>query len=115
MRREPIIRSAGLRIPTRLNRELRVRTAALPDEQLFNRFQQDGDRKAFEELVRRWHVSAFRIARTICRDKVMGPGNMVEMWNGRDNKGRLCLTGLYIVLIDAGGNENKLTVSVLND
>lgn len=70
--------------------------------------------KSFPVTVEVYNVAG-RLERTICRDKVMGPGNMVEMWNGRDNKGRLCPTGLYIVLIDAGGNENKLTLSVLND
>jgi hypothetical protein len=70
--------------------------------------------KSFPVTVEVYNIAG-RLERTICRDKVMGPGNMVEMWNGRDNKGRLCPTGLYIVLIDAGGNENKLTLSVLND
>ena len=70
--------------------------------------------QSFPVTVEVYNIAG-RLERTICRDKVMGPGNMVEMWNGRDNKGRLCPTGLYIVLIDAGGNENKLTLSVLND
>ncbi len=69
MRHEPIIRSSALRGRTHSYREVRVRTAAPSDEQLFDRFRQRGDRNAFEELVRRWHVTAFRIARSICRDK----------------------------------------------
>jgi hypothetical protein len=58
---------------------------------------------------------AGRLVRTLCSDQTMGPGTMVELWNGKDNQGRLCPSGLYIVIIDAGGNQDRLTLSVLND
>ena len=70
--------------------------------------------QSFPVTVEVYNISG-RLERTICRDKVMGPGSMVELWNGKDNNGRTCPTGLYIVMIDAGGNEDKLTISVLND
>lgn len=70
--------------------------------------------QSFPVTVEVYNIAG-RLERTLCRDQVMGPGNMVELWNGRDNNGNLCPTGLYIVMIDAGGNEDKLTISVLND
>lgn len=58
---------------------------------------------------------AGRLERVVCSNKTMGPGNMVEMWDGKNNDGKVCSSGLYIVIIDAGGNEDRLTISVLND
>jgi hypothetical protein len=58
---------------------------------------------------------AGRLERVICNNQTMGPGNMVEMWDGKNNDGKVCSSGLYIVIIDAGGNEDRITISVLND
>ena len=58
---------------------------------------------------------AGRLERVICNNLTMGPGNMVEFWDGKNNNGKICTSGLYIVIIDAGGNNDRITVSVLND
>ena len=58
---------------------------------------------------------AGRLERVLCRDKVMGPGTMVEFWDGKDSDNRFCGSGLYIVVIEAGDHKEKLTISVLND
>ena len=42
-------------------------------------------------------------------------GNMVEFWDGRNNDNKICPSGLYIVIIDAGGHKDKTTISLLND
>ncbi|MBM3263224.1 MAG: VCBS repeat-containing protein [candidate division Zixibacteria bacterium] len=70
--------------------------------------------KSTEVTVEVYNIAG-RLERVLCANKVMGPGTMVEFWDGKDEKGRLCSSGLYVVLIEAGSQQEKVTVSVLND
>lgn len=58
---------------------------------------------------------AGRLERVLCRNQTMGPGAMVEVWDGKDDGKRFVRSGLYIIIIDAGGHQEKLPISVLND
>ncbi len=46
-------------------------TDHVSEEQLFRRFAQSGEQSAIEELIRRLHVPAYRVARCICRNQVL--------------------------------------------
>lgn len=70
--------------------------------------------QSFPVTVEVYNIAG-RLERVICNNVTMGPGNMVEFWDGKNNDGKICLSGLYIVIIDAGGNNDRITISVLND
>lgn len=70
--------------------------------------------QSFPVTVEVYNIAG-RLERVLCRDKVMGPGTLVEFWDGKNNDGDVCGSGLYIVIIEAGDHKDKLTISVLND
>jgi len=57
---------------------------------------------------------AGRLVKILCEHKPMTMGSGSISWNGLDNDDRYCVSGLYVVLFQAGGKEATQTVMVLN-
>ena len=57
---------------------------------------------------------AGRLKRIIIEDKPLLPGINAVAWDGRDDDGNFCRSGLYVVAIEAGGKVNTRTIVVSN-
>jgi flagellar hook assembly protein FlgD len=58
---------------------------------------------------------AGRFQREIVAGKPMNQGSNAEVWDGKDNDGRIVLSGMYIVTVEAGDKVKTKTVGVLNE
>ncbi len=58
--------------------------------------------------------AAGRFVRTLAENQLMSYGNNVVYWDGKDQWGEFCVSGLYIVTIQARGKSETKTVAVLN-
>jgi len=61
------------------------------------------------------YSSAGRLVTTVASDCSMSAGENLLAWNGRDERGRLVNDGLYILVIDAGGERRQKTFVVVNN
>ncbi|MCI0697310.1 T9SS type A sorting domain-containing protein [candidate division KSB1 bacterium] len=57
---------------------------------------------------------AGRLKRTLRENVSLQVGTNAIEWDGRDDDGKVCVSGLYIVTIEAQGNVKTKTVAVLN-
>ena len=58
--------------------------------------------------------SAGRLVKILQENETMSYGNNVVYWDGKDNNGEFCVSGLYIVTIQADEKKATKTVVVLN-
>ena len=57
---------------------------------------------------------AGRLTRLIAQNQELGVGSQAIDWDGRDNKGQIVPTGLYIITVTAGGQTQTKVVNVWN-
>jgi len=57
---------------------------------------------------------AGRLVNTLCENKFVTNGMNSIAWNGKDSSDRFCISGLYVVLIQAEEDNATKTVMVLN-
>jgi len=57
---------------------------------------------------------AGRLINTVCENKYMTQGTNSIQWDGRDEENAICISGLYVVLIQAQKEKSTETVMVLN-
>jgi len=55
-----------------------------------------------------------KIKRTLKPEQKLGPGNNIIVWDGKDAKGSVVPSGLYIVTLESSSSMLKTTVGVLN-
>ena len=58
---------------------------------------------------------AGQLQRVLASGRSMSAGRQVVTWDGRDADGDIVRSGLYIVVIDAGGKKAQKTVAVVNN
>ncbi len=58
--------------------------------------------------------AAGRLVRVLTENEPMSYGRQVEYWNGKDQSGHYCLSGLHLVTIQAEDKMVTKTVVVLN-
>jgi len=56
-----------------------------------------------------------RLICTLLEDELMNVGNNVAHWDGKDNDGNYCVSGLYVVVIRVGEKVLNKTVMILNN
>ena len=56
-----------------------------------------------------------QLQRILESGRQLGPGRHVVTWDGKDEDQKIVRSGLYIVVIDAGGSKSHKTVAVVND
>lgn len=59
--------------------------------------------------------TAGRLKRIILDNEMMSPGTNAVIWDGRDNEGTLCVTGLYIITVETGKHTLRKTVMIANN
>ena len=47
-------------------------------------------------------------------EQILGPGNNIIVWDGKDSDGSVVPSGLYIVTLESSNSMLKPTVGVLN-
>jgi flagellar hook assembly protein FlgD len=57
---------------------------------------------------------AGHMIRTLVSGESRSPGSQVAQWDGRDDRGRVMYSGLYLVRVEAGGKASTKVVSVIN-
>jgi hypothetical protein len=62
--------------------------------------------------VRVYNASG-RLERVIVRDQPMAPGRVALQWDGRDEDQGVVASGLYIVVVNAGGSQQDKVVAVV--
>ena len=65
------------------------------------------------DVTVRVYNSAGRLERVIVRDEPMAPGRVSFKWDGLDEDRQTVASGLYIVVVDAGGQRREKTVAVV--
>ena len=66
-----------------------------------------------EVTVKVYDVSG-RYKRKLIEGRTMNQGSNAAVWDGRDYEGRMVVSGLYVVTVEAGGKVATKTVGVLN-
>ena len=56
-----------------------------------------------------------RLERILEAGRSFGAGRQIVTWDGLDHQGNLVKSGLYIVLINADGQQARKTVAVVNN
>ena len=56
-----------------------------------------------------------QLQRILESGRQLGPGRHVVTWDGKDEDQKIVRSGLYIVVVDAGGSKSHKTVAVVND
>lgn len=72
------------------------------------------DLKEQADVTVRIFNPAGRLKRVVSDGEMMNVGSNTISWNGKDEKGRIVASGLYIVAVEAGGKIVTTTVGVLN-
>ena len=62
--------------------------------------------------VRVYNASG-RLERVIVRDQPMAPGRVALQWDGHDEDQGVVASGLYIVVVNAGGSQQDKVVAVV--
>jgi hypothetical protein len=65
------------------------------------------------DVTVRVYNSTGRLERVIVRDEPMAPGRVSFKWDGLDEDRQTVASGLYIVVVDAGGQRREKTVAVV--
>jgi hypothetical protein len=65
------------------------------------------------DVTVRVYSSSGRLEKVIVRDQPMAPGRVSLKWAGRDEDNRTVASGLYIVVVNAGGERSEKTVAVV--
>jgi len=65
------------------------------------------------DVTVRVYNSAGRLEKVIVRDQPMAPGRVSLKWAGLDEDERTVASGLYIVVVNAGGQRSEKTVAVV--
>jgi hypothetical protein len=66
------------------------------------------------EVTAKVYNLAGRLVETVCENLPMNPGRQPIEWNGRDQSGNPCPSGLYIICVQASGQTATKTVMVVN-
>ena len=67
-----------------------------------------------EEVTINIFNPAGRLKRTLVRGKAMRPGSNSVLWDGKDDSGRIVVSGLYIITVETPRKAAATTVGVLN-
>ncbi|MFH1566507.1 MAG: FlgD immunoglobulin-like domain containing protein, partial [Gemmatimonadota bacterium] len=65
------------------------------------------------DVTVRVYSAAGRLERVVARDLPLARGRNTLTWNGRDEDGRVVASGLYVVVVTAGGAQGEQVVAVV--
>ncbi|MCH8070079.1 MAG: VCBS repeat-containing protein, partial [Candidatus Marinimicrobia bacterium] len=72
------------------------------------------DMQESEKVTVRIFNPAGRLKRTLFEGQIMNPGKNTVSWDGRDDRKKIVVSGLYIVTVETAKTSKATTVGVLN-